>query len=113
MIRKTVLILTTLILSALMISGCGPSQNNSNSDDINSNKSDNLNLTLINQAEEICLERNGTWIDEVNECEGISKQVCEEYQGEFISCGSACRNDPDAQVCTQQCVAYCDFSQLK
>lgn len=63
-----------------------------------------------NNNEELCINENGTWIDGANECEGISKQACEKIGGTFNPCASACRNDPDAEFCTMQCVMVCQFS---
>lgn len=38
----------------------------------------------------------------------ITQDVCEKARGHWNECGSACRNDPDAEVCTLQCVQYCE-----
>lgn len=56
-----------------------------------------------------CESLNGTWIEEAKECEYISKDSCENLGGTFNECGSACRNQPDAEICTMQCVLYCSF----
>lgn len=56
-----------------------------------------------------CFDNGGTWIEDSLECEGISKETCEDLGGNFDECASACRNDPDAQICTLQCVVVCDF----
>lgn len=56
---------------------------------------------------------NGIWIESAQECEGISSNVCEEMGGNFVECGSACRNDPDAEICTLQCVQYCSFENIE
>ncbi len=61
--------------------------------------------------EEECLENDGIWIDEHEECENISESVCKELNGEFKECESACRNDPTAEFCTLQCVAVCSFEE--
>ncbi len=58
---------------------------------------------------EICTQSGGTWIESANECEGISPNLCQEMGGNFNECGSACRNNPEAEICTLQCVAYCGF----
>lgn len=57
-----------------------------------------------------CLSFDGTWVEETQECEGMPETMCEELGGSFDACASACRNRPDAQVCTMQCVPVCDFS---
>lgn len=56
-----------------------------------------------------CLNNNGKWIDEFNECEFISKDKCEFLGGTFNECGSACRNNPEVEMCTMQCIPYCSF----
>lgn len=60
--------------------------------------------------QELCVQAGGVWIAEANECENISEQFCQEIGGEYNECGSACRNQPDAEICTLQCVAYCSFN---
>jgi len=57
-----------------------------------------------------CEQAQGNWLAEFNECEWISEAVCSQLGGTFKECESACRNDPDAMVCTLQCVAVCDFN---
>lgn len=59
--------------------------------------------------QQLCVDAGGKWIDGANECEGISAQYCQEIGGQFEECGSACRNDPNAEICTMQCVQYCSF----
>lgn len=56
-----------------------------------------------------CVEMGGEWIPEASECEYISQEDCTMLGGEFNECGSACRNDPEAQMCTMQCVPYCSL----
>jgi hypothetical protein len=58
---------------------------------------------------ELCDQQGGTRLAPYQECEEVSQGVCEEMGGTFVECGSACRHDPDAQICTLQCVAYCMF----
>ena len=57
-----------------------------------------------------CVKENGRWLGEFNECEGILVNSCESLGGEFFECGSACRHEPESQVCTMQCVSYCSFN---
>lgn len=57
-----------------------------------------------------CEYYNGDWLEEYKECVGISEEDCEKMDGEFNACASACRNDPDAEVCTMQCVMVCSFT---
>lgn len=54
-----------------------------------------------------CLQNNGKWLKEFNECEYIDKEWCDQKGGEFFECQSACRHDPEANFCTEQCVPVC------
>ena len=54
-----------------------------------------------------CVGNGGTWLAEFNECEYISESQCSEMNGIFNECESACRHDPDAEICTAQCVPVC------
>lgn len=57
-----------------------------------------------------CETAGGAWIEEVTECENINESTCTELGGTFDECTSACRNDPEAEICTLQCVPVCYFS---
>lgn len=57
-----------------------------------------------------CEKNNGTWLSDSNECEGLSKDMCDQLGGKFNECASACRNNPRAQMCTMQCVIVCKFN---
>ena len=57
-----------------------------------------------------CIANGGKWLGEFNECEGISESNCSEMNGEFKECESACRHNPEAEMCTMQCVQVCQFS---
>lgn len=57
-----------------------------------------------------CVTNGGQWLSEFNECENISENLCTEMNGTFKECESACRHDPDAEMCTMQCVQVCEFS---
>lgn len=56
-----------------------------------------------------CLSFDGNWLTDSNECEGMPKDMCEELGGTYNECASACRNDPEAEMCTMQCVLVCQF----
>jgi putative hemolysin len=56
-----------------------------------------------------CKEQGGIWDSEFRECLGVSRDVCEQIGGNFNECASACRHDPDAQVCNMMCVLVCEF----
>lgn len=51
----------------------------------------------------------GGVFNEYDECGGIDQSACSVLGGTWNECGSACRHDADAQVCTQQCVQYCQL----
>lgn len=56
-----------------------------------------------------CLSFDGNWLDQSQECEGMSQNQCETLGGEYNECASACRNNPEVEVCTMQCVQVCQF----
>lgn len=58
---------------------------------------------------EPCSFYGGTLVTGTRECEGISKQACDNLNGTYNECASACRNDPDAEICTEQCVQVCEL----
>ena len=62
--------------------------------------------TMLNYEEQ-CTGNGGQWLAEFNECEYISESQCSEMNGEYNECESACRHNPDAKICTQQCVLVC------
>jgi hypothetical protein len=57
-----------------------------------------------------CLSFDGNWLEESQECEGMAESQCAASGGTFNECASACRNNPEAEMCTMQCVVVCDFS---
>jgi hypothetical protein len=57
----------------------------------------------------LCTAAKGTWSAEWLECGGVDKTWCEANGGVFEECGSACRHDPKAELCTMQCVIFCRF----
>lgn len=67
------------------------------------------NLIEGKDLEKSCIDINGKFLAEFNECEGISEKSCTELGGEFFECESACRNDPDAEMCIEMCVQVCKF----
>jgi|GEM_PF-1950314 len=62
--------------------------------------------TPVNVSEE-CRGLGGVWLEEFRECENIFPAWCTQFQGLFRECESACRHNPEAEVCTQQCVPVC------
>jgi putative hemolysin len=57
---------------------------------------------------EQCTNAGGRWTG--YDCEGLSAGQCQEIGGTFNECASACRNNPNATLCTLQCVQVCKFS---
>ena len=56
-----------------------------------------------------CVSKNGTWVDEFNECEFISESDCYKMNGEYFECESACRHNPETDTCIMMCVQVCKF----
>ena len=38
----------------------------------------------------------------------ITKEMCDQYRGNWNPCGSACRGAPDGTACITMCVSYCE-----
>jgi hypothetical protein len=59
----------------------------------------------------VCSISKGTWLEEFNECEYLSKEKCDFYNGDFFECESACRHTVSDEPipCTLQCVPVCEF----
>ena len=68
---------------------------------------------IVRSINELCEDAAGTWVDSAMECEHVSEETCAELGGRFNECGSACRNDPDAQICTMQCVPFCSLNPVE
>lgn len=57
-----------------------------------------------------CKARGGIWYpNNVCEVNQLSENECVAKGGEFNPCASACRHNPEAEVCTMQCVLTCTF----
>ncbi|MCF7865274.1 MAG: META domain-containing protein [Candidatus Pacebacteria bacterium] len=67
------------------------------------------NGTVATNSGSACTAKGGQWSSQFKECLGVDNAVCTEIGGQFNECASACRNDPNAQVCTMQCVQVCEF----
>lgn len=65
-------------------------------------------LDEIGLSEE-CETGGGTWLSMYNECEYARGSWCRQNDGTFEECGSACRHELNAQICTLQCVPVCNF----
>ncbi len=62
--------------------------------------------------DQLCVSFGGEWSAEFSECLGIAGDVCMEIGGNWNECASACRNNPNAEICTMQCVQVCDFKGI-
>jgi hypothetical protein len=69
---------------------------------------ENPQLPVAN-SKEACVALGGTFEETYRECGGISEKQCTDIGGNFVGCGSACRHNPNAEVCTMQCVIYCQL----
>lgn len=58
-----------------------------------------------------CAAQGGTWSEQYKECTGVNEGSCREIGGDWNECASACRHNPDAQVCVMMCVAVCSFTK--
>jgi hypothetical protein len=57
-----------------------------------------------------CTESGGSYDLSNDECLGVSGAMCTDIGGAWNECASACRNNPEAVVCTMQCVQICEFN---
>jgi hypothetical protein len=58
-----------------------------------------------------CRDMGGIWYpSNVCEVNQLSESECIAKGGEFNPCASACRHNPEAEVCTMQCVLTCTFT---
>jgi hypothetical protein len=54
-----------------------------------------------------CEDLGGNFLEEHNECEYISQAECDILGGTYNECASACRHDPNAEMCIEVCVPVC------
>jgi hypothetical protein len=66
-------------------------------------------VAVATDLEKSCATAKGNWLADYKECENAGKDWCDSNKGVFNECGSACRHDPKAQVCTMNCVPVCSF----
>jgi hypothetical protein len=84
--ERTYLIMGFIVLVGLVVSSCDYSK-----------------------ISESCQDFGGQWSSQYNECEQISAEECETLGGTFDGCASACRNNPQAELCAQVCIPLCSF----
>lgn len=61
-----------------------------------------------------CTEMGAEWGETYKECSAefslpSIESYCEEYGGVYNECASTCRHNPNAEVCTMNCVQVCSF----
>lgn len=57
-----------------------------------------------------CLQSGGNWLDQYQECEGISETTCRDLEGLYSNCASPCRHqDPAPAGCTDSCIWVCSI----
>lgn len=56
-----------------------------------------------------CTDSGGIYDLSYDECLGVDGAMCTSIGGTWNECASACRNNPQASVCTMQCVQVCEF----
>jgi hypothetical protein len=54
-----------------------------------------------------CEDLGGNYLEEHNECEYLTQEECDILGGTFDDCASACRHDPNAEMCIEVCVPVC------
>ena len=69
----------------------------------------NASVTHSKTSATDCKKQGGTWDEIHRECGGIDATKCTAIGGEFNECGSACRHNPNAEMCTMQCVQFCQL----
>lgn len=67
------------------------------------------NVEIAHEGKCSCEDMGGTFDAEYNECVGIGSDDCASLGGSFNECASACRHDPDAEMCTMECVLVCEL----
>jgi hypothetical protein len=63
-----------------------------------------------------CTQSGGEWDSIHNECATMDaaadiRGFCEQNNGAYQECASACRHNPDADFCIQVCVQVCAINQ--
>ncbi|MEA3248896.1 MAG: DUF3298 domain-containing protein [Patescibacteria group bacterium] len=68
-----------------------------------------VGVMTYDEVVESCEDAGGTWLEDHDECEYVSRDWCEDMGATFNECESACRHDPNAEICTLQCVPVCEL----
>jgi len=111
--KKTIilLLLIAVIIGGIFLLKESFYKNNENKINNEVNYSDS-NLEEESPAlRDACAFAGGTWLADFSQCEYVDQEWCEYNGGVFSECESACRNNPEAEVCTLQCVPVCQFAK--
>lgn len=65
--------------------------------------------SLPQASGQACIREGGTWDPQYEECVGVRPAQCQTIGGVYNECASACRHNPEAEVCTLQCVQVCQM----
>lgn len=67
--------------------------------------------STFTEMKDQCVNQKWIWIEEWKECETWDKEWCNSMWGVFNECASACRNNPEAEICTMKCIQVCEFPE--
>lgn len=56
-----------------------------------------------------CEKQDGNWLADHQECEGITQEWCENFNGRFYQCSDACRHFTVQVQCKHPCVSLCEW----
>jgi hypothetical protein len=75
-------------------------------------KKNNSPKAILGSIARSCEAEDGKWLPDFRECENITREWCDKYNGEYSECASACRNNPSAEICTLQCLQVCKINEV-
>ena len=64
-------------------------------------------ISPLPSSEENCKKAWWTYDRKFSECTNITEVSCKNIGGKYENCGSACRHDSNAKICTENCAIYC------
>ncbi|MEM4756060.1 MAG: hypothetical protein QW594_02915 [Candidatus Woesearchaeota archaeon] len=105
--NHSIRLMLLLLIALSLLSAC---QNQQNAQQQEEQPMQEETPKTASSLQETCKRHGGIWISQAYECEGISQEQCTAMGGKYNECASACRNNPQAQMCTLQCVVVCSFS---
>lgn len=112
---KKIIYITLLCFMAIGITACTPKQTITPVTDTKPSITDTVpphaTTEPATDLATLCANEKGNWLSEYQECEYVSAEWCQTNGGKFNGCDSACRHDPKAEVCTENCVIVCEFGK--